>query len=133
MGDGIQSGTQLARNNYQKVLKSLISTLNSCSIIFALIPLLYHTHVREIRLEAATSRLEDIAEAQASGRLAPTNAAVAAQPNTSATPTTSAPPPPAEDPAVVQAYDADVNPYLETFVKLSGELSPILKEQVSVS
>jgi len=31
---------------------------------------------------------------------------------------------------VIQAYDADVVPHVEAFVKLSGELDPLLKEQV---
>lgn len=90
------------------------------------------TSARRIRLEAATSRLEDIAEAQAAGRLPPavsptatTHAAAAAR-----APVAAAAPPPPEDPASVQAYDADVTPAVQAYAKLSGELGPIVKEQV---
>lgn len=93
--------------------------------------------MRSIRLEAATSRLEDIAEAQAEGRAPPaagaTGVSTASQASSVTAPAApAAPPPPPEDPALIQAYDAQVLPPVETFVKLSGELSPVLKEQVSL-
>lgn len=90
------------------------------------------------RLEAATSRLEDIAEAQAAGKAPPSTAstATAAPPApasvASAATNHAAPPPPAEDPPVIQAYDEQVKPLVEAFVKLSGELSPVLKEQAGL-
>jgi adenylyl cyclase-associated protein len=81
-------------------------------------------------LEAATSRLEDIAEAQALAKASPAVTAQSGAPTGPAAP--APPPPPQEDPAVVQAYDADVIPQVDAFVKLSGELDPLLKEQVRI-
>lgn len=84
--------------------------------------------------------MEDIAEAQAAGRAPPSvpsasspAAAAGLSPPAANATAGSAPPPPAEDPPVIQAYDEEVAPLIGAFVKLSGELSPVLKEQVRYS
>lgn len=88
-------------------------------------------HNKTLRLEAATSRLEDIAEAQAQGKSVSSTAATHSQ-HPSAASAPPPPPPPAEDPASVQAYDNDVIPALDSYVKLSGEIGSVVAEQVTI-
>lgn len=96
-------------------------------MLFLISSLTYELQLTNItRLEAATSRLEDLAASQAPGALAPSSKSPHIAPD--------APPPSVqaavEDPRIVIAFNETVIAKLEPFVQLSGELSPVLKEQV---
>jgi adenylyl cyclase-associated protein len=87
------------------------------------------------RLEAATSRLEDIAVLQASVADVRSLETVVANVSPVAgvsEPPRIVPPPPAviEEPPSVVAFDEGVGGQLKIFLQLSEQLSPILKEQV---
>ncbi|KAF8325999.1 adenylate cyclase associated N terminal-domain-containing protein [Cantharellus anzutake] len=87
------------------------------------------------RLEAATSRLEDLAASQSLNAQTHTQTSVLQAPH-AAPAAPSAPPPPSapvivEDPPIITAFDETVVVKLAPFLQLSGELSPVLKDQVS--
>jgi len=88
------------------------------------------------RLEAATSRLEDIAVLQASAtevkRPSETAVVAPALSNTGEPPSPSAREAVVADPPSVLSFDDGVTDQLKTFLQLSGQLGPVIKEQVRV-
>jgi adenylyl cyclase-associated protein len=82
------------------------------------------------RLEAATSRLEDIASTSInSDSNAPQGGAQAAI-TANATPIAPAPQAPASLPPSIEAYDALLNTELKAWMELSSKLGPVIQNQV---
>lgn len=87
------------------------------------------------RLEAATSRLEDIASAaQPHGGPHPPVAAISEGPSTNGTAAETTPlsPSAVTQPAAVLAFDSLIEDDLKSFAKLSEQLGGLVAEQVSV-
>ena len=84
------------------------------------------------RLEAATSRLEDIATT-IDGPTPPTNGVVAATsstPSIYATAPEATPPPPEPLPRSVEAFDQIIQEDVAGFVTASGKIGGLVEEQV---
>lgn len=87
------------------------------------------------RLEAATSRLEDMASAavdtpKTNGTVAPSTAAASVAPAAAPTPPAPAKPIPEPVPESVEEFDAFLGGTLKKFVNLSDELGGPVSEQV---